>query len=230
MLGIDSHILSFSPSGQNRMVQIPQGRFRGLILLKEEILHQLICSLSHYLQGFKHPRWYRISSINSMDCLPCSFSIRCMFFFKDELMTKVDVSKAQGLSKRLGVPCIFLLDGIEPANLKIDENFMATCFSIKGSVLSKWKVLPSLKLTGRPWIWWFPIGISFSRGLFSGSMLVSRRVNQCMPEAFFPELSSRRYQTWILYHLHPSKWEEDVLLFWTPFGLRVVKQLQGNVE
>ena len=36
------------------------------ILLMEEILHHLICSLSHYLQGFIHPRWCRISSINSM--------------------------------------------------------------------------------------------------------------------------------------------------------------------
>ena len=107
MLGIDSHILRFSPSGQNRMVQIPQGRFRGLILLMEEILHQLICSLSHYLEGFTHPRWYRISSINSMDCLPCSFQFVLCF---------IDVSKAQGLSRRLGVPCIFLLDEIEPAN------------------------------------------------------------------------------------------------------------------
>ena len=31
----------------------------------EEILHQLIGRLSHYLQGFIHPRWCRISSINS---------------------------------------------------------------------------------------------------------------------------------------------------------------------
>ncbi len=30
-----------------------------------EILHQLIWIISHYLQGFKHPRWCRISSINS---------------------------------------------------------------------------------------------------------------------------------------------------------------------
>ena len=37
-----------------------------LILLMEEILHQLIGSLSHYLQGFIHPRWCRISSINSI--------------------------------------------------------------------------------------------------------------------------------------------------------------------
>ena len=34
----------------------------------EEILHQLIGSLSHYLQGFIHPRWLvsRISSINGI--------------------------------------------------------------------------------------------------------------------------------------------------------------------
>ena len=31
----------------------------------EEILHQLIWKISHYLQGFIHPRWCRISSINS---------------------------------------------------------------------------------------------------------------------------------------------------------------------
>ena len=28
----------------------------------EEILHQLIGGLSHYLQGFNHPRWYRIKT------------------------------------------------------------------------------------------------------------------------------------------------------------------------
>jgi len=37
-----------------------------VILLMEEILHQLIGSLSHYLQGLFHPRWCSISSINSM--------------------------------------------------------------------------------------------------------------------------------------------------------------------
>ena len=36
------------------------------IRLMEEILHQLIGSLSHYLQSFRHPRWCRISSINSI--------------------------------------------------------------------------------------------------------------------------------------------------------------------
>ena len=38
-----------------------------LILLMAEILHQLIGSLSHHLQGFIHHRWCRISSINSSD-------------------------------------------------------------------------------------------------------------------------------------------------------------------
>ena len=36
------------------------------ILLMEEILHQLIGSLSQYLQGFIHARWCRISFINIM--------------------------------------------------------------------------------------------------------------------------------------------------------------------
>ena len=37
------------------------------IQLMEEILHQLIGSLVHYLQGFIHPRWlFGISSINSI--------------------------------------------------------------------------------------------------------------------------------------------------------------------
>ena len=40
----------------------------GNVRLMEEILHQLIGSLSNYLQGFIHPRWCRISSINSMIC------------------------------------------------------------------------------------------------------------------------------------------------------------------
>ena len=37
-----------------------------VILLMEEILPQLLGSFSHYLQGFVHPRWCRISSINSI--------------------------------------------------------------------------------------------------------------------------------------------------------------------
>ena len=46
-----------------------------MILLMVEILHQLIGSLSHYLHGFIHPRWCRISSINSRSiilwvCIP----------------------------------------------------------------------------------------------------------------------------------------------------------------
>ena len=36
----------------------------------EEILHQLIGSLSQYLQDFLHPRWCRISSINSITDFP----------------------------------------------------------------------------------------------------------------------------------------------------------------
>ncbi len=40
----------------------------------EEILHPLIGSLSHYLQGFIHPRWCRISSIDSSNTLQCGYT------------------------------------------------------------------------------------------------------------------------------------------------------------
>ena len=42
------------------------GVYFQVLLLMDEILHQLIGSLSHYLQGLIHPRWCRISSIKSM--------------------------------------------------------------------------------------------------------------------------------------------------------------------
>ncbi len=62
------------------------------------------------------------------------------------------------------------------------------CLTLKGEVqwltiwcflreLRSW-ALHSLKLTVRTWKWWFPIGISFARGLFSGAMLVSGSVSK----------------------------------------------------
>ena len=50
-------------SDKNGACKIPK---TYIILLMEEILHQLMGSLSLYLQGFIHPRWCRISSINSI--------------------------------------------------------------------------------------------------------------------------------------------------------------------
>ena len=41
-----------------------------ILLLVEEILHQFIGSVSHYLPHFIHPRWCRISSINSTSYYP----------------------------------------------------------------------------------------------------------------------------------------------------------------
>ena len=58
--------------GSSRKPQEPESQFFVFfpsILLMEEILHQLISSLSHYLQGFIHPRWCRISSINSISLI-----------------------------------------------------------------------------------------------------------------------------------------------------------------
>ena len=46
------------------MLNLP--RVKLIILLMEDSLCPLIDSFSHCLQGFLHPRWCRISSINSM--------------------------------------------------------------------------------------------------------------------------------------------------------------------
>ena len=57
------------------------------ILGMEEILHQLIGSFPHYLQGVIHPRWCRISSINSMHqpppefCTSPGYRWSCSIFF-----------------------------------------------------------------------------------------------------------------------------------------------------
>ena len=58
-----------SPIGRQNALKKAQTRRdmsnkqKSILVLMEEILQQLIGSLSHYLQGFIHPRWCRISSI-----------------------------------------------------------------------------------------------------------------------------------------------------------------------
>ena len=49
---------------QKRVIRVPLGPKNHEILLMEEILHQLVGSLSRYLQGFIHSRWCKIFSIN----------------------------------------------------------------------------------------------------------------------------------------------------------------------
>ena len=51
--------------GSEETVESWDSRNQHLLLLMEEILHQLIGSISHYLQGFIHPRWCKISAINN---------------------------------------------------------------------------------------------------------------------------------------------------------------------
>ena len=66
--GVSCHVLSHhSPCRTyNAAKETCNLQMDKLILLMENILHQLIGRLSHYLQGFVHPRWlFGISSINS---------------------------------------------------------------------------------------------------------------------------------------------------------------------
>ena len=63
------HSVSWS-SGKvktKEVMNMDERKGNSVVILMAEILHQLIGSLSHYLQGFIHPRWCKISAINSMD-------------------------------------------------------------------------------------------------------------------------------------------------------------------
>ena len=69
--------------------RIPTIRFQVLLLM-EEILHQLIWRNYHYLQGFIHLRWCRISSINRMvsfgECIPFSLEKFCVMPVAAEIL------------------------------------------------------------------------------------------------------------------------------------------------
>ena len=67
--------------GSEAMSYQPSGRWetRGLeVLLMEEILHPLICVLSHYWQGFIDPKWCR-SSPSTVPSLSWSKMIQNVF-------------------------------------------------------------------------------------------------------------------------------------------------------
>ena len=55
----------------------------------EEILHQLVGSLSRYLQGFIHSRWCRICSINSMITYLKCFSVFLLEEFENPHLLKM---------------------------------------------------------------------------------------------------------------------------------------------
>ena len=75
---------SISSDGRNPK-QAP-GMYKTLLLM-EEILHHLIGSSSHYLQGFIHLRWCRISSINRMTTgISTTSSCRAGFCFMNSTL------------------------------------------------------------------------------------------------------------------------------------------------
>ena len=65
--------------------QATEERDQDLLLLMEKILHQF--SFSHYLQGFIHPRWCRISSSNSSTVIEKYMAQSLHIVFLDRLLT-----------------------------------------------------------------------------------------------------------------------------------------------
>ena len=71
-----------------------------MLLLMEEILHQLIGSFSHYLQAFVHSRWlFRISSINS-------FTNHFCIFWSASSMVGVWVTNDDTTGNSRCLPCV----------------------------------------------------------------------------------------------------------------------------
>ena len=56
------------------------------------------------------------------------------------------------------------------------------------------KGLHPQKLTAGTWKWWFPIGISFSKGPFSGSMFVLGDVPRSIPILFGWDTQQKSYE------------------------------------
>ena len=112
------------------------------LLLMEEILHELIGSLSHYFQGFIHPRWCRISSINSiiwkkgllwvlhlLDVSWCVIAknrnvsvLRCfktVVFLKEAFQKRLDAEKPSSTNQSVRSPSFKL-----PSELRRSKNLM----------------------------------------------------------------------------------------------------------
>ena len=70
----------------------------GVLLWMEEILHQLVGGLSHYLQGFNHPRWCRISAISSINVIsPGGFLSNPLASLFGKLLPEITGALPQGL-------------------------------------------------------------------------------------------------------------------------------------
>ena len=85
-------------------------------MLMEEILHQLIGSVSHYLQGFVHPRWLAGFIPSTESCLQLRFWLVLGHQFAAFFGEKVHLSDLDAGKKLRFVPCQFG-DGNKPNSM-----------------------------------------------------------------------------------------------------------------
>ncbi len=126
---------------------------RVVILLMAEILHQLIGSLSHYLQGFVHPRWCRISAINS-SLTSLSFFLCTVTFFGTRL--KIDTLRGRSfffIEQRLSVS---LQKTNDLVNFPI--KFLQIMNFVNAQLLSFWTLVYPPEVKHSPSKVTFPIG------------------------------------------------------------------------
>ena len=98
-----------------------------------EILHQLVDSLYHYLQCFIHPRWCRISSINSMASLQVWKRLfQGVIFFDVLMLLLLSLASAWDFRKKDGKSMGICLE----KHMGVSKNRVFTCFYPKSSILT----------------------------------------------------------------------------------------------
>ena len=142
----------------------------------EEILHQLIGSSSHYLHGFMHPRWCRISSINNInsfhevipaDVTPChiffcSLSHLFMILFPEFLPERFVPFRGFPPTRKLH-PCKDALNRVEQQLLEVGYAQMGKVVTFDLMDIYIY-LLPSSKLIYNPHV---SCEISLLHGRFS---------------------------------------------------------------
>ena len=146
----------------------------GNILLMEEILHQLIGSFPHYLQGFIHPRWlFGISSINSINLLFEKTKKKCFDHY--------DIPVHPPLNPTRPAPVVVSEDRKshrlrDPSSSRPPPNFLLRSLDYQPSKLTYHWTLNSLAFEVVPVIFYIVFQITYPNPVSSSFLAFSHQV------------------------------------------------------
>ena len=120
-----------------------------ILMLVEEILHQLrlvVYSIIYNLQGYVHPRWCRISSVNSME----------LGWIEDFLTIRVQLSPMIPDNKWDWCNCLRYEGEVCEGHPTCFVYFWPSCWKLPGFLSVKNKSLKQLQVLGAEMVfpWW----------------------------------------------------------------------------